>query len=306
MVAVLRNRIVWLCLAVYGLSVGVLAAAGRPLGETLGVLLIFGIGLPVVALLCCLRAPMPAAPAPPLRHEAWLVLGLLVAVSLFLAVKGRILGVLLPAAPDPRWHDVANTLLKLAAFVAVPAMVLRVAHRGWPTPGAATAGRGRLWLCFAVLAVIATGVQFVIGTGAKQLLTPEIQARHWVVGTLLCFVWMSVEAGITEEFFFRRLLQSRLAALTGSQASAACLGALAFGLAHAPGFFLRGAGADEGLGAHPGPLLAAAYSVTMQGVVGLVFGVLWARTRSFTLVVALHGVIDAAANTTEFMNTWGL
>jgi len=60
------------------------------------------------------------------------------------------------------------------------------------------------------------------------------------------------------------------------------------------------------LGAHPGPLLAAAYSVTMQGVVGLVFGVLWARTRSFTLVVALHGVIDAAANTTEFMNTWGL
>jgi membrane protease YdiL (CAAX protease family) len=41
-------------------------------------------------------------------------------------------------------------------------------------------------------------------------------------------------------------------------------------------------------------------------VVGLLFGVLWARTRSFALVVALHGVIDAAANAAGFMDTWRL
>jgi membrane protease YdiL (CAAX protease family) len=84
------------------------------------------------------------------------------------------------------------------------------------------------------------------------------------------------------------------------------LGALAFGLAHAPGFWLRGAGVDEGLGAHPDLLLATAYSITMQGVIGLLFGVLWARTRSFVLVVALHGLIDAAANAGAFMDTWKL
>ena len=53
-------------------------------------------------------------------------------------------------------------------------------------------------------------------------------------------------------------------------------------------------------------MLATAYSICMQGVIGLLFGVLWARTRSFTLVVALHGLIDAAANTASFMDTWKL
>lgn len=306
MPAVLRNRALWLFVLAYGLSVGVLAAGRRPLEDTIGVLVIFGLGLPALALLCCLRLPPPGAPAPPLRHEALILLALLLAVTLFLAVKGYLLGLLLPATSDPRWHDVVNTLLKFAAFVAVPALLLRLVHGAWPGAGAVTAGRARLWLCFGVLGAIAVAVQFVVGTGARQLLAPEVQARHWVLGVLLCFAWMSLEAGLVEEFFFRRLLQSRLAALTGSQVSAVCLAALAFGLAHAPGFWLRGAGADEGMGAHPGLLTAAAYSITMQGVVGLLFGVLWARTRSFTLVVALHGLIDAAANAAGFMDTWKL
>jgi membrane protease YdiL (CAAX protease family) len=303
---VVRNRSLWLFLAVYGLSITVLLLNGLPPGEVLGVLVIFCLGLPALTMLCCLDMPLPEPPAPAVRYEAAMIPGLLLGVSAFLAFKGDILQALLPDAPGPRLHDVVNTLLKLAAFFVVPALVLRLIHRGWPASGALPPARWRLWLCFAVLAVVATAVQFVVGTGARQLLAPEYQARHWVLGALLCFAWMSVEAGLVEEFFFRRLLQSRIAALSGSQLSAVCLGSLAFGLAHAPGFFLRGAGADEGLGAHPGIFLCLAYGVAMQGVVGLVFGILWARTRSLTLVVALHGVIDAAANTAGFMDTWGL
>ncbi len=306
MIAALRNRSLWLFLAVYGLSIVTLASQGLPLEELLGVLVIFCVGLPAIALLCCLGLPAPGKPTPALRHEAWVVLGLLLGISVFLACKGNILQALLPDAPDPRLRNVTNALLKLMAFVAVPALILRAMHGAWPSAGTVSAGRGRLLLCFLVLAVLAVTVQFLIGTGAKQLLQPQYQARHWVAGTLLCFAWMSLEAGIVEEFFFRWLLQSRLAALTGSQVSAVCLGALAFGLAHAPGFLLRGAGADEGLGAHPGVLLSLAYSVAMQGVMGLLFGVLWARTRSFALVVALHGAIDAAANAAGFMDIWGL
>jgi membrane protease YdiL (CAAX protease family) len=306
MPAVLKNRALWLFLLLYGLSAGLLAARGRGFDDTLAVLVIFGLGLPAVALLAAWRMPVPAAPAAALRGEMWLVLGLLAGVTAFLAVKGPVLAALLPAAPDPRWHDTVNTLLKLAALVAVPAALLRWRHGRWPSAGAVTAGRGRLWLLFVLVGAAAVAVQFVVGTGARQLLAPETLARHWVTGLLLCFLWMSLEAGVVEEFFFRWLLQSRLAALTGSQVSAVFLGALAFGLAHAPGFWLRGAGADEGLGAHPDLLVAAAYSITMQGVIGLLFGVLWARTRSFVLVVALHGLIDAAANAGAFMETWGL
>jgi membrane protease YdiL (CAAX protease family) len=117
---------------------------------------------------------------------------------------------------------------------------------------------------------------------------------------------MSIEAGLVEEFFFRWYLQSRLAAWTGSQVSAVLLGALVFGLAHAPGILLRGAGAVEGLGYAPGIGTALAYVIATQGVAGLAFGVLWARTRSFVLVVALHGLFDAFSNTAPFIDTWRL
>jgi membrane protease YdiL (CAAX protease family) len=86
--------------------------------------------------------------------------------------------------------------------------------------------------------------------------------------------------------------------------SAVFLGALVFGLAHAPGILLRGGGAMEGLGDSPDVATTLAYVVATQGVAGLAFGVLWARTRSFVLVVALHGFIDALSNTGAFIDTW--
>lgn len=306
MPAVLKNRSLWLFALLYAGGLAVLAARGPGVEDSLMVLAIFGVGLPAAALLACFGLPQPGAPAPPARGEGWLLLGLLAVVTAFLQVKGQVVAALLPAHPDPRAYNVINTLVKLAAFVALPAALLRWWHGRWFSAGAVTASRGRLWLVFALVGAAAVAVQFVLSGGAKQLLAPEVQQRHWIAGLLLCFAWMSLEAGVVEEFFFRRLLQTRLAALSGSQVSGVCLGAIAFGLAHAPGFWLRGAGVDEGLGEHPGLLLAAAYSLTMQGVIGLLFGVLWARTRSFTLVVALHGLIDAAANAASFMETWGL
>jgi len=138
------------------------------------------------------------------------------------------------------------------------------------------------------------------------LLQGEYPGRHIVPGTAFCFAWMTLEAGVVEEFFFRWYLQSRLAAWSRSQVSAIFLSALIFGVAHAPGIWLRGGGAVEGLGSDPSLLTTLAYVVTTQGVAGLMFGVLWARTRSFVLVVALHGMVDAPANAASFMDAWGL
>ena len=36
------------------------------------------------------------------------------------------------------------------------------------------------------------------------------------------------------------------------------------------------------------------------------FGVLWARTRSLTLLVLLHGMFDTPSNLARFMDVWGL
>lgn len=295
--------------AAWCVSLAILAAHSRPLEEPLALLVIFGLLLPALALLVCRRLPGPVLPRP-VRGEPALLAGLMLFITIFLAFKGPLLAVLAGAAPDPRWRDVVNALLKLAAFVAVPLAAYALAGRlsprdlGLSSPPAAT--RGRSVLAFAAVGAALTAIQLFLGRGARPLIDGSLAHRHWVAGLLLCFAWMSVEAGLVEEVFFRLVLQSRLAAVTGSSAAGLFLSALLFGLAHAPGLWLRGAGAIEGLGSAPPLPLAIAYSVTTMGLAGLVFGVLWLRTRNWVLLVALHGLGDALSNTAAFMATWKL
>ena len=76
-------------------------------------------------------------------------------------------------------------------------------------------------------------------------------------------MWLLLEAGLVEEFFFRALVQSQLAAAFKSEVSGIVLMSLIFGLAHAPGFIFRHAGELEGLGPNPSALDAVAYSIVV-------------------------------------------
>jgi membrane protease YdiL (CAAX protease family) len=67
---------------------------------------------------------------------------------------------------------------------------------------------------------------------------------------------------------------------------------LLFGLAHAPGLYLRTGLTQEGLPPHPPLLMAIGYSIVITSVAGFFFGVLWARTRNFALVVMVHAMAD--------------
>lgn len=303
---VLSNRYFWLFLAACAAGLGVLVAEGRPVEEAVGALLILGMLLPFAALGACWRMPQPTPPEPWRSDDGSTMAILLAAVVAFLMAKGPLLDGIAPEAGGPALRDTVNTLLKLAAFVALPAIVLRARGYDWAQAGRPTAPASRLLLCFALLALVALAIQYLLGSQFRRLMGPEFAGRPILLGTVLTFAWMSIEAGLVEEFFFRWYLQSRLAAWTGSQVSAVFLCSIVFGLAHAPGIWLRGAGLEEGLGPDPSLLTTLAYVVVTQGVAGLAFGTLWARTRSFALVVLLHGFFDAPANAASFMDAWGL
>lgn len=304
MLALLRNRHFLLFVGMVAGSIVVLVAGQRPLGDAVGALLILGVLLPLVALLATARMPRPTAPQSWWQGDAALILGLLAWIVLFLLAKGPLLAALLPADPDPRLHETVNTLLKLSAFVVVPWLVLRRRGLGWASGGRPTASRRRLWLAFALMALAALAVQALLGSQFKRLLGGDFTTTQIALGGVLCLAWMSLEAGVVEEYFFRWFLQDRLTAWAGSEVSGIFLGALIFGLAHAPGILLRGAGVEEGLGEAPGVATTLAYVIVTQGVAGLSFGVLWSRTRSFVLVVLLHGFFDALSNTASFIETW--
>jgi membrane protease YdiL (CAAX protease family) len=59
---------------------------------------------------------------------------------------------------------------------------------------------------------------------------------------------------------------------------------------------LRGWSAD--------PWQAAAYTIAVLSPVGLLFGLIYARTRSLLLVVLLHGMVDVPPNMADFLRIW--
>ena len=146
--------------------------------------------------------------------------------------------------------------------------------------------------------------QFFLGNGAAPIRQGKFTASQLLLGLPLCFAWLVIEVGLVEEFFFRALVQSRLAAWFKSEVSGVVLMSLVFGLAHAPGFIFRGAGIIEGLGAKPTALEAIAYSIVVLAVSGILFGVMWARTKNLMALMLLHAAGDLLPNFAEFVKVW--
>jgi membrane protease YdiL (CAAX protease family) len=292
-------------------SLVVLAVEGRSLAEPLMLAAIFGVALPGLALFVCRGLPWRPS-GPPRAGEGALLVALAASVTLYLATKSAVLAAITPAGGGPRLDETFDALAELVAFVAVPLVIYRLVlgrtprdfGLAWP-PGSPETRR-RSWLAFGALGTAFVAIQLLVGAGARPLVDGSLAGRHWILGLVLAFVWMSIEAGVVEETFFRVILQARLAALARSPVAGLFLSALVFGLAHAPGLYLRGAGALDGIGEAPSLAVALASSVTTMGVAGLVFGVLWLRTRNWLLVVALHGLLDALSNAPAFMDRWGL
>jgi membrane protease YdiL (CAAX protease family) len=221
-----------------------------------------------------------------------------------IAVLGFGFSALNAALPDDPQQSLAKLALKLFTMLALPWLLMRWHDPDQRQPLRADLswrrhGRGLIGLGIALLIF-----QAVFGRGLQTLGDLHLAAATLVWAVPATLVWLAVEAGLCEEFLFRVFLQTRLAAALKSEFGAICLGALVFGLAHAPGLYLRGQALMEGAGAHPTLPWALAYSVAIISPAGLLFGTIWARTRSLGLVVALHALTDLLPNLAPFVQMW--
>lgn len=263
--------------------------------EPLFLLGVFGIVFPALAWLLTRRAVADASAAR--RGTPWPLLAYLALFALL--VLGWGFSALNAAVPEEPTQSVAQLLLKLATMVLVPAWLFL--RGGVRLPPALPASR--LWAAFLALSLAFLCFQAVFGRGLATLgqLAPAASTLAWAIPA--CWLWQTLEAGLCEEFLFRRVLQQKLFEASGSQVAAIAWTSLLFGLAHAPGLYLRGASLMEGI-ADPTPGWAIAYSVVMVAPVGIVFGVIWARTRSLWLLVPLHGTVDLLPNLAPFIRAW--
>lgn len=222
-------------------------------------------GIAVVLLLPRRRPLLPAVPAQPRALIGSTVL-LVALLALFLLAPF----VVPLTSEDP-------VLLKAALFMTVPGTAVwlwsrRARSLRFDRPAAAW----RRW---------APAVAVAVFTVLSQLM-PWV--RPWSPGgmpvemVIVAATATAITAGLGEELFFRRWLQTRLEAILGGAAGIA-LASVLFGLMHL---------ATHGSG---NVLQDVAQVIVVQGTFGAFVGVLWWRYRNFWMPVLAHLVTNGWA-----------
>jgi len=138
-------------------------------------------------------------------------------------------------------------------------------------------------LCIPVLYVVGNQQRAAV----QMVLHNPLQA---ILPLLVSFVLALLTAGFVEEFFFRGVLQSRLAICVGSEVHGLLAASLLFGLFHLPMYFF-----SPFEPTHSSFIWSLASVITEQAVIGVLLGVLWLRTHNLVAPILVHAFIDALA-----------
>ena len=287
-------------LALWAASVAFLAATGGNFLFPISSLVIFGGVLSGLAILVTRKTNAPAVPVKRPQRES-IVLLIFLAFYAFVAF-GPVMSAVKNALPPGAVREAVVVGFKLVVHLVLPAILI-LAAGGW-LRGIADAGLRRpgvllLLVAFSALMVgLVAALNSIFETLAATGLS-SVQIAGWIA---VAWLWMSVEAGLCEEFLFRGLLQSRLTAWFGSAAWSIVAMAVIFALVHVPGFYLRGGEAV----AKQAQTLPQIIALTIGAIcpIALMFGVLWQRTRSFLLVVVVHGAVDAMPAVERMIRMW--
>lgn len=271
-------------------------------GEALAALLILGVTFPALAMLTTRRvSALPYVVRQPGMETTILVMYLVVIAWVLVSGFGRVARI----GTEPL-HSLVLLSVKVMVFVAFPAGILlalgsyRIAEL---MPISLRWHELRPALLMSLAALL---MQSFLGRGLHDIREAHLPGWVLAVATPLSFTWLMIEVGVVEEFFFRVLLQERLAAVLRSPWGGLVVSAVLFGLVHAPGFYLRPAATQEALGAHPSLFMAVGYSIVLTSLAGLFLGVLWMRTKNFAVLVIAHAATDFLPNLAPWVKEFHL
>jgi membrane protease YdiL (CAAX protease family) len=279
--------------------IAVLRQKTFPLVESFTVMGIVGViftGLVYVTTLPIKSLPTFSSASP---AELTFIIGYLGIVAVLLVIKPNGSDL-----PGHFWREkFADLFFKLAVFVVLPLAVQRIF---WGTSFVAlgfTLGDvpGQLFAA-AILILVFGGFNFWFGSAAAPIRKRQFDRQEVACGLSLAFMWNIFETGLVEEFFFRAFLQRQLINFFASPLVGICLASLLFGLAHAPGIYLRRGDERGPLGEKPALLDTLLYAVLVLSPTGWFTGLLYWRMQSLLAPILVHAAVDAVAHTVEFIN----
>ncbi|MFZ5617323.1 MAG: CPBP family intramembrane glutamic endopeptidase [Pseudomonadota bacterium] len=292
---------VLLFLALWGGSTAYLGATGADWTFPLISLAIFGVGLSAIGWLTTRGAQTEAIKVQnPAKESGALLLYLALYAVLFL---GFGMGALREQIPEGRVQELAVMGAKLLAHVVLPAILLVIIGGRLAPLLKSQVSPKHFRRTLIVIGAIILALLSVVSPSLRQIgeTNAPISLLAWAAP--LSFVWIAIEAGLNEEFLYRAVLQTRLSAFFKSAWTGIAVTSVIFGLAHAPGLFLRGGPDVDGWSTDPVQVIA--YTIATLAPLSLFFGFLYARTKSLLLVVLLHGTVDVLPNMADFIRTWG-
>ncbi len=275
-----------------------------PLGETMMVTVIIGLGFTGLVYWI---APHPAAV--PLRQD--MEPSELVFTLVYLVFTAALL---VRGAPVPKsWRDhffkkqIATLGFKLMVFVLIPLAALRLIWQvDWADLGFSAGDVPAQLRTAALLILLFGGFNLIAGGAAAPLRKRQFAMGHIAGGMSLAFLWNLVEVGLVEEFYFRAFLQGRFTAFFDSPVAGICTASLLFGLAHAPGIYLRRGERHGPLGEHPTLIDSILYTILGLSPTGWFTGLLYGRCQSLLAPILVHAAVDAVAHTAEFLDGLGV
>jgi membrane protease YdiL (CAAX protease family) len=148
------------------------------------------------------------------------------------------------------------------------------------------AKNGIIWAV--LIGLVLSGLQLFLSRNKNQILEVLISRKVFILFPV-SLILMLFLAGVTEEFFFRGVLQTRLQHLFKSNVVAVLVTSLLFGLYHLPYAYLNPRWPSHG---NWPDALGAAFG---QGVpMGLILGALYVRTKNnLVACVLVHALINS-------------
>ena len=277
--------------------------SGFEAGEALGIFAVLGVGFSLMAWLLTIGVKPLTYEVKEPGQEVSLLLLYMFPLAAFVAYGFAAIHRWVVGQPT---DSLAICIAKLLVFVTLPAWIMRSRFGYCWSDLAPWSLRPSHMLVFVGMALVLLIFQALAGRGLRDIAAAHVSGDRLLLGMPLVFIWLCIEVGVVEEFFFRVLLQSRLSAALRSELGGIVLMALLFGLVHAPGLYLRTGFTQEGLSPNPSLWMAVGYSIVITSVAGFFLGVLWARTRNFLVLVLVHAAADLLPNTLPTLRAFHL
>lgn len=263
-------------------------------------LIVFAGVLPGLVWLFTRGSKPPPIPIDHPMRELMAVLAYLIVYAFYFL--GWASGAVYAAVPKGPEQDVALLLLNLGVGVSAPAVLLYL--MGAQVGPLFTTGLRRkgFWPIFLVVGPLMMVVVALAGTNPKiaQGLSLPPSTLIWAVPA--GFAFLTVSLGLSDEFLFRAVLQSRLSAAFDSPTAGVVIAGMMGALAHVPGTYFRGGPGTPGWSTDLFHIVA--YAICVNGPLNMLVGVIWARTRSLLPSVLIHGCAVLMVGLADFAANW--